>query len=187
MAIEQLHDDYMAFRDEYDGGNQEGFVVNDDSRAEWAVRRIAQAEANIEKRREFVDAEIERLRAWQEREDERDQATITRMTGLLQPYFEHLRESGALGNRKSYKLPSGTLQLRSSGVKYARNDDELLPYAEQVGLVRVKVTPDWSELKKRLASPDGHTVVDVETGEIVPGVSVAERASEQFSVKVVRD
>src|SRR5690606_27202177 len=146
---------------------------------------IRQAQQNIERRKAFVQAQIERLQAWQQMMDERDQATIDRMTGLLQPYFESLRPS--LGKRKSYSLPSGTLQVRTAQVSYARDEEQLLAYARQIGLVKIREAVDWAEIKKRL-QPAGHhpgaPVVDAETGEIVPGVTVAEPEREVFSVKV---
>src|SRR5690606_39955554 len=115
---------------------------------------IRQAQQNIERRKAFVQAQIERLQAWQQMMDERDQATIDRMTGLLQPYFEALRPT--LGRRKSYSLPSGTLQVRTAQVSYARDEEQLLPYARQIGLVRLKETPEWSERKKRLQPAGNH-------------------------------
>src|SRR5690606_38913034 len=163
----------------------EGFRIDNDERAEWAVRKIKQAKENIERRKAFVQAEIERLQAWQKLQDERDQATIDRMTSLLHPYFESLRPS--LGKRKSYSLPSGTLQVRTAQVSYARDEEQLLAYARQIGLVKIRESVDWAEIKKRL-QPAGHhpgaPVVDAETGEIVPGVTVAEPEREVFSVKV---
>ena len=180
-----IAEDYLRFEEEQLGANTEGFTIDDDAKAEWAVRKIRQAQQNIERRAAFVQAEIERLTAWKQMMDERDQATIDRMTGLLQPYFEALRPT--LGRRKSYSLPSGVLQVRTAPVSYARDEEALLPYARQIGLVRVKETPDWAEIKKRL-QPAGHhpgaPVVDAETGEIVPGVTVQEPEREVFSVKV---
>lgn len=178
-------EDYLRYVEEQIKAHDEGFRIDNDDKAEWAVRKIRQAQLAIEKRRRFVQAEIERLQAWQQMMDERDQATINRMTGLLQPYFEALRPS--LGKRKSYRLPSGVLQVRTVQVSYARDEEQLLPYARQIGLVKVKETPDWAEIKKRFrpaGDRPGDPVVDVETGEIVPGVAVQEPEREVFSVKV---
>jgi len=179
---------YLRFEEEQLEVQNEGFRIDNDDKADWAVRTIRQARENMERRKVFVQAQIERLEAWQKKLDERDQETIDRMTGLLAPYFESLRPQ--LGKRKSYILPSGTLQVRTAQVNYARNDDELLPYARQVGLVRVKETPDWAEMKKRLRPANDHAgapVVDIETGEIVPGVTVAEPEREIFSVKAATE
>src|SRR5690606_19417484 len=140
-----IAEDYLRYVEEQIEAQEEGFRIDNDERAEWAVRKIKQAKENIERRKAFVQAEIERLQAWQKLQDERDQATIDRMTSLLHPYFESLRPN--LGKRKSYSLPSGTLQVRTAQVSYARDEEQLLSYARQIGLVRVKETPDWSEIK----------------------------------------
>lgn len=180
-----IAEDYLRYVEEQMEAHDDGFKIDNDDKAEWAVRKIRQAQLAIEKRRQFVQAEIERLQAWQQMMDERDQATIDRMTSLLRPYFESLRPQ--LGKRKSYSLPSGVLQVRTAQVSYVRDEEKLLPYARQIGLVRVKETPDWAEIKKRFrpaGDRPGDPVVDVETGEIVPGVAVQEPEREVFSVKV---
>lgn len=178
-------EDYLRYVEEQIEAQDEGFRIDSDDKAEWAVRKIKLAQLAIEKRRQFVQAEIERLQAWQQMMDERDQATIDWMTSLLRPYFESLRPQ--LGKRKSYSLPSGVLQVRTAQVSYARDEEQLLPYARQIGLVKVKESVDWAELKKRLkpaGERPGDPVVDAETGEIVPGVTVQEPEREVFSVKV---
>src|SRR5690606_34268002 len=129
-----IAEDYLRYVEEQIEAHDEDFRIDNDDKAEWAVRKIRQAQLAIEKRRQFVQAEIERLQAWQQMMDERDQATIDRMTGLLQPYFEAIRPS--LGKRKSYSLPSGTLQVRTAQVSYARDEEQLLPYARQIGLLK---------------------------------------------------
>jgi len=178
-------EDYLRYVEEQMEAHDDGFKIDNDNKAEWAVRKIRQARENIERRKAFVQAEIERLQAWQQMMDERDQATIDWMTSLLRPYFESLRPQ--LGKRKSYSLPSGVLQVRTAQVSYARDEEQLLPYARQIGLVKVKESVDWAELKKRLkpaGERPGDPVVDAETGEIVPGVTVQEPGREVFSVKV---
>lgn len=185
-----ISEDYLRYVEEQMEAHDGGFKIDNDDKAEWAVRKIRQAQLAIEKRRQFVQAEIERLRAWQAQEDERDQSTIDRMTGLLAPYFDHLRESGVLGKRKSYKLPSGTLQVRSSGPKWRRVDEgALTEWAQRHGLVRTKVEAAWSEIGKRLHPADGQAgsaaLFVTDDGELieVPGVVLESPAGEAFGVK----
>src|SRR5690606_19719631 len=159
-------EDYLRYVEEQIEAQDEGFRIDSDDKAEWAVRKIKLAQIAIEKRRQFVQAEIERLQAWQQMMDERDQATIDWMTSLLRPYFEALRPQ--LGKRKSYSLPSGTLQVRTAQVSYARDEEQLLTYARQIGLVKIRESVDWAEIKKRLQPAGNHPgapVVDTETGE----------------------
>lgn len=179
-----IAEDYLRYVEEQMEAQDEGFRIDSDDKAEWAVRKIRQAQLAIEKRRQFVQREIERLQAYLQAETERHERSIRFFEAHLRAYFERLRAEGALGNRKTYRLPHGALQVRASGPKFERNDEQLLPWAKAVGLVRIKEQPDWPAIKGRLHVTDSLAVVDRETGEVVPGVIVVEPAGETFSVKV---
>ena|SRR5690606_5421508 len=188
MAVPVEDIDILHEIDEAAGSNvaagDESWRITDDSTADWALRRIAWHQAQIERRREFVQREMERLQAYLQAETERHERSIRFFESHLRAYFELLRAEGALGNRKTYRLPHGALQMRASGPKFERDDKQLLEWARQHGLVRVSEAPDWSAIKERLAVTDSLAVVDRETGEVVPGVIVVEPAGETFSVKV---
>lgn len=190
MAVPVEDIDIQHEIDESVGANSAGdesWRITDDSTADWALRRIAWHTAQIVRRREFVQREIERLQAYLQAETERHERSIRFFESHLRAYFEQLRQQGLLGDRKTYRLPHGALQVRASGPKFERNDEKLLPWAKAVGLVRIKEQPDWSAIKERLHVTDSLAVVDRETGEVVPGVVVVERAGETFSVKVEVD
>src|SRR5690606_11678921 len=165
MAVEhhhlQLMDEYQDFAaaevgtDTTDGS----WRITDDAGADWALRKIAQAQRRIEQRKAFVEAEIARLQRWQEEANKQDLSDIEFFTSHLQSYFETLRESGALGKRKSYPLPHGVLAVRATQPKFERDNDQLLAWAKGTGdasLVRVKEEPAWSVSKQRITiAPDG--------------------------------
>ena len=187
MAVPVEDIDIQHEIDESVGANiagDESWRITDDSTADWALRRIAWHTAQIVRRRQFVQREIERLQAYLQAETERHERSTRFFEAHLRAYFGRLRAEGALGNRKTYRLPHGALQVRASGPKFERNDERLLPWAKAVGLVRIKEQPDWSAIKDRLHVTDSRAVVDRETGEVVPGVVVVEPAGETFSVKV---
>src|SRR5690606_24972595 len=147
--LKAVPDDDIDIQREFDesvgadiAGN-EGWHITDDSTADWALRRIAWHQQQIERRKQFVQREIERLHEYLETETERHERSIRFFEAHLRAYFERLRAEGALGNRKTYRLPHGALQVRASGPKFERNDEQLLPWAKAVGLVRIKEQPDW--------------------------------------------
>lgn len=197
MAVEQHHlqlmDEYQDFAAAEVGTDtaNDSWRITDDAGADWALRKIAQAQRRMEQRKAFVEAEIARLQRWQEQANKQDLSDIEFFTSHLQSYFETLRESGALGKRKSYSLPHGVLAVRATQPKFERDNDQLLAWAKGTGdasLVRVKEEPAWSVIKRRITiAPDGSTVIDAETGEVIPGVVVAEPAGETFDVKVEVD
>lgn len=171
--------------------DERGFEITDDSLADWAIRKIAQAQQRIEGRKQFVETEINRLREWQEAQDKKDEQTIGFFTAALQSYFERLRRHGLLGDRKSYSLPHGTLQVRTTRPRWARADvDALTRWASERGLVRTKVEPAWADISKHLRPTGdypgaGALYVDPETGDVVdvPGVTLESPADEAFTVK----
>jgi phage host-nuclease inhibitor protein Gam len=124
-------------------------------------------------------------------EDAQDQRGIDFFTAHLHRYADQLVADGVLtAKRRSYKLPHGTLQLRAKPVTFARNAEALLPWAMDHGLIRTKAEVDWEALKARLVvvqAPgtiaDVYTVLDGQTGEIVPGVRVESPAHDEFTVK----
>src|SRR5690606_12605605 len=132
----------------------EGWHITDDSTADWALRRIAWHQQQIERRKQFVQREIERLQAYLQAETERHERSIRFFESHLRAYFEQLRQQGLLGDRKTYRLPHGTLQMRAKSPKFERDDKQLLEWARQHGLVRVSEAPDWSAIKERLAVTD---------------------------------
>jgi hypothetical protein len=182
-----IAEDYLTHLDA-EMQEDDTFTVTDDSKADWCCRKITQAQKRIEERKAYVQAEIERLKTWQKEQDEKDEATIGYMESLLKPYFDHLRESGALGRSKSYKLPHGILQSRKAQPKWERDDKQLVEWARQYNLTKVEEVPKWSEIVKRLKpvkDMPGALAVDELTGEIVTGVQLEQPAEDKFSVKGV--
>ena len=169
----------------------EGFVIDGDGKADWAIRRIGEAEARMRRDAATVLAETERWEAWQAKRNEQNQATIDRMQSLLSAYYDQLKAEGLLPRKsKSYRLPHGVLQARTHAIKWVIVDPvKLLAWAKGVTsavLVRTKEEPAWSDIVKRLvpeAAEIGAGAVDTTTGELVPGVQVQELAKDEFQAK----
>ena len=196
MLSREPQDDYLAFMDRLQGDHaREDWRIEDDGRADYALRKIGALESSKAKRAAYVAAEIERLQAWQSHEDQQDQRGIDFFTSHLSRYADQLVADGVLhAKRKSYKLPHGTLQFRAKAITFARNAEELLPWAVALGLIRTKTEVDWEAVKARLviaievtAIGERHTVIDQGTGEVVPGVTVESPAHDEFSVKTSMD
>lgn len=171
------------------------FLVDDDDKASWALRKIARLEAAMSDREAFVAHERALLDEWKSTMDQRDTSARLFFEGLLRDYLLRLRESGALGKQKSYKLPHGILRFRSVAVAFEVTDaQEFLAWCEEEDLVEVTVKPKWAEVQARLVAPDDRPgasafveTVAPQTGEIsravVPGVVICRSSGESFSVK----
>ena len=76
----------------------------------------------------------------------------------------------------SYELPGGKLVLKAQQPEYERDEEKLVAWLKKNdlgGMVKVKETANWAELKKTLKA-DGDCMVTTD-GEVVPGIKVIER------------
>jgi len=166
-------------------------VIDNDRKAEWALKKIAFAERRIKERKEFVQSEIERLQQFLEAEIAQQQRTIDFMTAHLEAYFRRLDEAGATAGKKSYRLPTGIIGKRTRQAQIDKDDAVLVEWLKEHGLtrlVKVKESPDWAEFKKRLQiladeARGGYVAVTLD-GEIVDAVRVVAPERDEFYVKV---
>jgi hypothetical protein len=163
-------------------------VVQDDAQASWCLRKIAALEAEQAKRAAYVQGEIERLQAWQAQEDSKAQRSLEYFTALLRGYVDLLKAQGVLTQHKrSYKLPQGTLQLRTAPIEYERDDAKLLEWARPLGLIRTTEKVAW-DLVKEMVEPESEQafapVRDKITKQPIAGIIVKQPSREIFSVKI---
>ena len=156
---------------------REGFRLGDDQQADWALRKIAEA-----------DQELDRMTGWYQRQIElaqqKHEEQVRYFTGLLQEYFWQVpvKETKTMSK---YELPSGKLVLNKAKDDYKAVDNEALLswcMTNEPDLVKITTAPKWAEIKKRLVTQDGKAV-DKETGMFVAGVEIEEKPAE-FKVKV---
>lgn len=83
----------------------------------------------------------------------------------LNSYF-HKVSHKVTKTKETYTLPSGVLKLKLPGLENERDEEKLLYWLHQRNI---------GEFKKRLTIKNGQAV-DTETGEIVEGITVAERS-----------
>jgi len=174
------------------------FVVNDDHKADWALRKLGQLETQKRRRAAFVAEEIECLQAWQTHEDCQAERFSAYLTTLLRPYDDQLKAEGKVGARhKGYRLPHGTLTARLAPIEWEVDEATLLAWAEATDpetLVRVTKAPAWNVLKPQLIpardAPLAEAtlqVIDTRTGEVrvvpVPEVQVKRGPHEVFTPK----
>ena len=178
-------DQYQAYLDQT-VQRGDSFIVDTDSRADWALRKLAEARRRLQERQAFVEGETARLLDWQAKLDAEDVRTIYYMEQLLAKYFERLQGEGRLGRKKSYQLPHGQLTIRQVPVEWEVDEAKLLAWAEPLGLVRVTKSPAWQAIKARLtpAAPQlGAAAIDLTTGELVPGVRLKAPAAALFQAR----
>ncbi len=156
----------------------ERFRITNDSQANWALRKIADARQKLARDQETARAEIERIQQWLKMSEAEAVRTEERMTALLHEYYAPQFQTDP--KTKTYKLPSGKVQWRAQQPQFNRDDTALLAFLksrEMTDFIETKETPKWGELKKQIQVVGEHVVVKdgKMAGEIIDGVEVVHR------------
>ena len=162
---------------------QDKFVIDDDHKANWALKKIRQMKNKVAEKEEFAQKEIDEIKKWLEEETSKLEDSIEYFESMLTEYAMKMKEEDE--DLKTHKLPAGKLQFRKRRPKWNYDNEKLMKHLEESGrdeLIRVKKSPDKRKLKKQVEVA-GNKVVDADTGEIIEGIEVQERG-ESFKVKV---
>lgn len=162
---------------------QDGFAVNNDNAANWALRKIKSFKDQKEQNTAYANEEIEKINNWLEKENETLDNSISHFESLLALYALELQKKDK--NFKSRKLPGGSFGFRKSQPKWHYEPEKAVASLEQQGnhdLIRIKKEPDKAAIKKYFKVANGKAY-DPTTGEELDGVMVQDQP-DIFSVKV---
>ena len=154
------------------------FAITDDSLAEWAMRKIAEARRDTAKWEEHFSIQLDRIRKTNE-------GTEAFFTAALGRYFETVPKH-ATKTQEKYTLPCGELLRKKQAPKFTQDDAELVPFLQENDLsefVKLKPSVDWAALKKNCTVLEDGSVVEGSTGMVLPGVA-AEMRPDKFEVKI---
>lgn len=153
-----------------------GFVVTDDQKAEWCIRKIQEAQKDKDFWKRHYAAQYAAI-------EETADATISYMEGLLKDYFRSVPHK-VTKTQENYALPSGKLVCKHQEPEFERQDDKLLDWLKKSGkqeFVKVTESVDWAGLKKTVSVVG--TQMATEDGEVIPGITVIPR-EDVFKVEV---
>ena len=165
----------------------DGFVIDTDAKAEWALAKIREARAERDRFVKWYEDKIKEIT------EQTDFATMN-LERMLADYFRmteaaHKRTK----TQESYSLPSGKLILKKQNPEFKRDDKTVIAWLKANGcgqFVKTKEELAWSELKDASEVVSGKIVCGekiTEDGEIIPlivdGVEVVNR-EEKFVVEV---
>lgn len=154
----------------------EGFVIDTDAKAEWALQKIREARTDRDRWVKWYKEKIDEITA----QTDFDTMNLERM---LAEYFANVPHK-VTKTQESYKLPGGKLVMKTQNPEYKRDDKAIIDWVKANGMpqfVKVKEELAWQELKDATAVFEGHIVT--EDGEIIPGVEVVNRDA-KFIVEV---
>lgn len=158
---------------------EEAFVIDNDVKAEWALRKIRERAAERDRILETSWEIIESYKAVIQTESDKAAEEIAGLEGMLLRYFDMVEHS-ATKTQETYRLPTGKLKLKLASARMVPDNEALMN--EYPAFVVQKPDFQWGELKKRLQIVDGK-VIDTETGEFVEAVAV-EAVPPKFIVEV---
>jgi len=147
---------------------REAFIVNDDAKADWAMRKLASLRRKQADNKAIYEREVLRVAEWLEKVNTDLERDAEWFESNLKPYALTERYNG----RKSVVLPHGTIKTTAGRPKIEiDNELEFLAWAEtsQPELIRIKKEIDKKVLNTLLT--DSGDVISTQ-GEIVPSVRV---------------
>jgi phage host-nuclease inhibitor protein Gam len=147
---------------------REAFVIDDDSKADWAMRKLASIRRKQADNKAIFDREVQRVAEWLEKVNTALEKDAEWFEANLKPYALTERSNG----RKSVVLPHGTIKTTAGRPKIEiENEVEFLAWAEksEPELIRIKKEIDKKVLNTLLT--DSGDVISTQ-GEIVPSVRV---------------
>ena len=157
--------------------DEERFVIDNDEKAEWALKKIREEADEHDRLIALASAEAERIARRVEEIDKAYENNTSWLKHQLSLYFDTVPHKTTKTQEK-YALLSGTLVRKKGGIEYKRDDAALLSWLNESRLdqfIKTKLDVDWKELKARTSvSEDGMVIFD-ETGEIVDGVTAAQK------------
>jgi len=147
---------------------REPFRVDDDSKADWAMRKLASIRRKQRENKIIHDREAQRVLEWLEKVNTALEREAEWFESNLRPYALQQRSEG----RKSVVLPHGTIKTTAGRPKFEiANESEFILWAEknEPDLIRVKKEIDKKVLHALNQQDDA--VISTQ-GEIVPDVKV---------------
>lgn len=146
----------------------EAFVVDDDKKADWAMRKLARLRRKQAENKAIAEAEIQRVSEWLETVNKSLESDAAYFEYILTPYALLQRSEG----RKTVTLPHGTIKTTAGRPKIEIEDEEkFLEWAKEseTSVIRIKTEIDKKALNALLR--DDNQVISTQ-GEIVPAVRV---------------
>lgn len=156
---------------------KEGFVIRDDNAAEWALQKIFDEKAELERLKALADSQIAAIMDKVEAANKRFTSRTGYLKKALGEYMLTVKRKQSK-TQESYRLLSGSLILKKPVVKIVKDDTKLLEYVKEHSPEYVKHTEavDWAGFKKTLTI-SGDVVVD-SNGEVVSCLDVEETPGE---------
>lgn len=157
------------------------WTIDDPTKAEWAMAKLAEAERKVAELTEQRNAQMERAQAWWARTVRDPQRTVGYMQAQLVDYAMRQRDAGKL----TTILPSGEIPTRKGPDPCVDIDDEaaLVAWAltNQPAIVTSTHKVGLTDLRT-VAVIVGEKVLTAD-GEVIPGASIRPQGQPTATIK----
>lgn len=166
--MEQFIADDMEEIEETEQEESASFSIDNDQKADWAIRKIMETENAAKMWKEYYKKQSDRV-------EKTTQQRIAYFTALLESYFDTVPHKATKTSEK-YKLPSGVLVRKAQAPEYERDDAQVIAWCVKNAPSCVENVPKlkWTALKGLIAENNGQAVEEL-TGEVVPGIKIIPR------------
>ena len=148
--------------------SREPFIVDNDDKADWAMRKLASIRRKQNQNKAIFDKEVQRVTEWLQKVNTALEKDAEWFEANLKPYALQERAEG----RKSVVLPHGTIKTIAGRPKIEITDEQALidwGLASCGDIIRVKTEIDKKALNALIT--EDNQVISTQ-GEIVPAVRV---------------
>lgn len=164
VATAEIADiDDVVFEDDVDiqdAKKPEGFVIDNQEKATWAVHRLLQAEDRIKERERLAKEYKVKIESWLEKANGSDETTVETMQALLTPFLE-----GELAGKKRKR----SIDLLGARVGFRKLPERVEVVDESVAISFCESKhPEAVVVKKELSKSELRKVA--QKGELIPGV-----------------
>jgi hypothetical protein len=154
---------------------KEGFKIDNDDTAEWALNKIAEEQADAQRYINVCETKIIEYQEKIKKYKEQLGIKTNYFKHQLEEYFKTVPHKESI-TQETYKLPSGILKLKIQKPEFKQDEEvflKWLKFNKKTDYIETKEIPKWGELKKVCKVDNGKVIT--EYGEIVEGVEVVER------------
>lgn len=162
---------------------EEGWSIGNDSAADWAVKKIAEENEEIDRLIAIAQNDISRLNERIMEYEARREKKTGFLKSKLWAYFQQVKTKETK-TQQSYELLSGKLVYKKPARKMIPNKEMLIAKCKADGMIdyiKTKEELDWANYKK-FCDINGDNVVDVRTGEVIEGIEI-EDVPGSFDIK----
>jgi len=161
----------------------ERFIIDTEEKADWALRKIKEAENEIEKAEYFAETQIRQIENWKAKQTDKHHESIDYFQSLLAEFLQNKRKEDP--KFKSITLPNGNVGFRRKQSKWIYNDDVVLKTLESENMndfIKVEKKLDKRLIKKAFEVA-GDKVINPDTGEVIEGIEIVEQG-ESLNVRL---